>query len=144
MSNQQMHPNTRQVGGKHYTAAYQHWDLVADSGMGYFEGQITKYVTRWQKKSGAQDVEKAIHYFEKLVSLYQEGRMRRDWRMGASVTNEFFEKFKEANKLSTEEVTIFIGLLQYKNISELIAIGPLLHTLLKKAQRYGATPYAKI
>jgi len=140
MLNRQEHPNTRQVGGKHYVARYQHWDLCADTGLGYFEGQITKYITRWQKKSGVEDVEKAIHYFEKLVSLYQEGRMRRDWRLATSVTNEFFEKFRETNKLSSEEVTIFIGILQYRNISELIAIGPLLHGLLKKAQRYGATP----
>ena len=140
MSSPQAPPNTRQVGGAHYNATYQHWDLVADSGIGYFEGQITKYVTRWQKKNGAQDVEKAIHYFEKLVSLYQEGRMYQARHWAAPVASEYFKKFLAANKLSSEEITIFIGLLQYRSISELIAVGPLLHALLKKAQNYGATP----
>jgi Protein of unknwon function (DUF3310) len=64
--------NTRQVGGAHYrdtAAEYQHWDLVADTDMGYFEGQITKYVARWRKKNGRQDLEKALHYCDKLMEL---------------------------------------------------------------------------
>lgn len=64
-----MNANDRQVGGGHYAASYQHWDLVADLGLGYFEGQITKYVARWRKKNGLQDLEKAMHFLEKLVEL---------------------------------------------------------------------------
>lgn len=61
--------NETQVGGAHYKGPYQHWDLVWDCDMGYFTGQITKYIARHAKKNGLQDVQKAIHFARKLVEL---------------------------------------------------------------------------
>ena len=62
--------NQRQVAGDHYKKAkYQHWDFAADNRLGYFEGQITKYVTRWREKNGIQDLEKALHFADKLYEL---------------------------------------------------------------------------
>lgn len=61
-----------QVGGEHYKAGYQHWSLVADTGMGYFEGQISKYLSRHNKKNGLQDVEKSGHFALKLLELRKE------------------------------------------------------------------------
>jgi hypothetical protein len=69
-------PNSYQVGGQHYATEYQHWDMVADAGMNYFEGQITKYLSRWRKKNGLEDLRKSLHYAEKLYKLYQEDRMK--------------------------------------------------------------------
>jgi hypothetical protein len=66
--------NARQVGGAHYKANYQHWDLVADLGLGYFEGQITKYIVRHQQKEGLKDVLKCQHFIEKLIELACQGR----------------------------------------------------------------------
>lgn len=65
--------NARQVGGLHYRTPYQHWDLVADCGLGYFEGQITKYLSRHNKKNGLQDVQKAAHFLDKLIELRELG-----------------------------------------------------------------------
>jgi hypothetical protein len=39
------------------------------SNLGYFEGNIVKYVSRWQDKGGVQDLQKAKHYLEKLLEL---------------------------------------------------------------------------
>ena len=64
-----MAANERQVGGTHYQAEIQHWDYVLANGLGYLEGQITKYVTRWRKKGGVEDLEKARHYLEKLIEV---------------------------------------------------------------------------
>lgn len=61
--------NAKQVGGLHYKTAYQHWDLVRDLRLGYFEGQITKYITRHRVKNKRQDLEKAQHFAEKLLEL---------------------------------------------------------------------------
>jgi hypothetical protein len=59
--------NQKQVGGSHYNQVQvQHWDLMLQNRVPYLEAQITKYVTRWKKKHGAQDVEKSTHYLEKL------------------------------------------------------------------------------
>lgn len=60
--------NDRQVGGKHYYSTYQHWDLVNDVGLDYYEGCATKYLTR-RKGSRKEDLEKAIHFLEKRMTL---------------------------------------------------------------------------
>ncbi len=63
-------PNTSQVGGSHYQSKFQHWDLVNTVLHGrYLEGCVTKYM-RWRKKNGVEDLKKAIHYIEKIISLY--------------------------------------------------------------------------
>ena len=61
--------NETQVGGTHYAATYQHWDLVWDTKMGYFPAQITKYISRHTKKNGLQDVQKALHFATKYAEL---------------------------------------------------------------------------
>lgn len=33
----------------------------------YFQGQITKYVMRWRRKGGIQDLKKALHVLEKYI-----------------------------------------------------------------------------
>lgn len=66
-----MTANNRQVGGTHYkTGGEEHWDRQFRlNGAGYFIGCITKYVERYRDKNGIQDLEKAIHYIEKLIEL---------------------------------------------------------------------------
>jgi hypothetical protein len=61
--------NETQIGGTHYRTPIQHWDYVIANGLGYFEGQITKYVTRWRKKNGLQDLYKARHFLDKLIEV---------------------------------------------------------------------------
>jgi hypothetical protein len=62
-----MKANDTQVAGNHYCTPIQHWDYVIANDLGYFEGQITKYITRWRKKNGLQDLHKARHFLEKLI-----------------------------------------------------------------------------
>ncbi len=62
--------NDRQVGGNHYqTMTIQHWDFVAANDLDYFQGVITKYICRWKKKGGIEDLEKAKHYLEKYLEI---------------------------------------------------------------------------
>lgn len=61
--------NERQVGGAHYKSDIQHWDFVYANDLDYFQGQITLYITRWKKKGGLQDLEKAKHFLEKYIEL---------------------------------------------------------------------------
>ena len=62
-----MSANDRQVGGKHYQTPIQHWDYVLANDIPYMEGQIIKYLVRWRKKGGLQDLHKARHYLDKLI-----------------------------------------------------------------------------
>jgi hypothetical protein len=62
--------NETQVGGDHYKAKpIQPWDFIAANQLGYFEGNIVKYVSRWRDKGGINDLKKARHYLDKLIEL---------------------------------------------------------------------------
>src|SRR5262245_9404072 len=54
----------------HYASEYQHWDLAIAIPMGYLEGCSTKYVIRWRKKGGMDDLHKALHYLDKLIETF--------------------------------------------------------------------------
>jgi hypothetical protein len=65
-----MKANESQVGGEHYKAkAIQPWDYITSNNLGYLEGNIIKYVSRWKDKGGIQDLEKARHYLDKLIEI---------------------------------------------------------------------------
>ena len=59
----------RQVGGTHYATPIQPWDYIIANGMGFLDGNVVKYVTRFRAKDGVQDLEKARHYLDKLIEV---------------------------------------------------------------------------
>jgi hypothetical protein len=66
----QENANARQEGGTHYKQlSIQPWDYIVSNNLGYLEGNIVKYVTRWQTKNGVQDLLKAKHYLDKLLEI---------------------------------------------------------------------------
>ena len=63
-----MSANKIQVGGTHYKVKQiQPWDYIAANELGFFEGNIVKYVSRWKDKAGVEDLKKARHYLDKLI-----------------------------------------------------------------------------
>lgn len=62
-----------QVGGSHYKSLkIQPVEYIHANGIGYFEGNVIKYVTRWKDKNGIADLEKAKHYIELLIEQEQK------------------------------------------------------------------------
>ena len=62
-----------QVGGNHYKdLAIQPVEYIFKNNIGYFEGCVIKYVTRWKNKGGVQDLEKAKHFLELLIELQEQ------------------------------------------------------------------------
>jgi len=60
--------NDVQVAGNHYKdKAIQPWDYIVANNLGYLEGNIIKYVSRWRDKGGVDDLLKARHYLDKLI-----------------------------------------------------------------------------
>lgn len=112
--------NIRQVGGRHYCTGgdnYQHWDLVAETGMGYFEGQVTKYVSRWRKKNGIQDLQKALHFLEKLITISTDRDRDRDRTHITKV-----KRFAEAAKLTAVEYTIIQDMVSWHQVDDLCLV----------------------
>ena len=65
--------NEQQVGGAHYAVkAIQPWDYIIANNLGYLEGNIVKYVSRWKDKGGIEDLKKAQHYLQKLIEVSHE------------------------------------------------------------------------
>lgn len=108
--------NARQVGGAHYRAELQHWDVIEAYGIGYLEGCASKYVTRARKKNGLQDVEKCGHYIEKLIELHDNGEGRQP---RGKVPLYVCFQFVEMNKLTALEGTIATLLLTWTSVSQL-------------------------
>jgi hypothetical protein len=66
--------NDVQVAGTHYKSkAVQPWDYIVANNLGYLEGNIVKYVSRWKDKGGVDDLRKARHYLDKLIEV-QDGK----------------------------------------------------------------------
>lgn len=62
--------NDMQVGGDHYMdRQIQPWDYIVSNDLGFLEGNIIKYVTRWKYKNGVDDLRKAQHYLAKLIEV---------------------------------------------------------------------------
>ena len=76
-----MSANNYQVGGKHYVGQQiQPWDFIVSHDMGFLEGNIVKYVSRYKYKDGLSDLEKALHYLTKLIEVTNE-RNRQNERL---------------------------------------------------------------
>ncbi len=99
-----VNPNTMQVGGTHYQAEYQVWDFTEKHGLGHLEACIIKYICRWRSKgNGPADLEKAIHYVDKLIDLHKtKGRVPKGC---ASVFDlQYFSNMQELDQ--TEEFAV--------------------------------------
>lgn len=70
-----MAANEEQVGGAHYKGKpIEHWDFVLMHNIPYLEAQVIKYMMRWRKKNGVEDLRKARHFVDKLIETELEQR----------------------------------------------------------------------
>lgn len=63
-------PLAQQVDGNHYKdLKIQPVEYIHANNIGYMEGNVIKYVSRWRAKNGIRDLEKAKHYIDLLIEL---------------------------------------------------------------------------
>ncbi len=59
---------SEQVGGSHYReVVIQPVEYIMANSIPYCEGNVIKYVTRWRRKGGLDDLRKARHYLDLLI-----------------------------------------------------------------------------
>lgn len=59
-----------QEGGTHYrNMAIQPIEFIHANGIGFAEGCVIKYATRWHNKNGVEDLKKARHFLDLLIEL---------------------------------------------------------------------------
>ena len=60
----------KQVGGNHYSKlAIQPVEYINKNKLSYLQGNVIKYVTRYNDKNGVEDLQKAKHYIDLLIEL---------------------------------------------------------------------------
>ena len=93
-----MSANDEQVGGRHYIEkTIQPWDYIIANNMGYLEGNIIKYVSRYQEKGGVEDLIKASHYLDKLIEV-KRNESKRISEITVSTTPAAGEKINQVWK----------------------------------------------
>ena len=57
-----------QVGGSHYKdMGIQPVEYILANNLGFIEGAVIKYVSRWKAKNGVEDLRKARHFLDMLI-----------------------------------------------------------------------------
>jgi len=128
-----MQANEMQVGGQHYQSEYQHWDFVQDALMGlYLEGQITKYISRWRKKNGIQDLEKALHFTRKLYEIEADplGKLQ-----AAENVSELVDRFCVANGIDLVEGAIIMNVATWEDKETLARVMGAIQSLIDRNTR---------
>ena len=124
-----MNANETQVGGDHYRNSFQHWDLAHELDLGYFEGQITKYITRHRFKKGKEDLEKAVHFTQKLLELARiENRQPRH----KFATMARMTQYAEANKLLPLEYACITSVVGWSVVQDLEMLEERLARLMRE------------
>lgn len=137
--------NDIQVGGNHYASEYQHWDWAINVGMGYLESAATKYVLRWRKKNGKEDLGKARHYVQKLIEVAPVELIRRQYgRPYKEYIQIETDRFVHINKISDNEKDICYLLSEWENTDQLRTVMQIIDRmiliLLQEEQLRGEVP----
>ena len=60
----------KQIGGNHYKSfAIAPIEFITKNKLSFIQGCIVKYICRYDKKNGKEDLDKIIHYCELLKEL---------------------------------------------------------------------------
>lgn len=89
-ANEPENPLSYQVGGSHYKdLEYQPIEFFEDLHLDAFRANIIKYLARWRKKGGVEDLKKARHY----AQIYQAYE-----RLKCDAISRFVSQFPEDTK----------------------------------------------
>jgi hypothetical protein len=127
--------NSRQVAGTHYQSALQHWDIVDTWGVGYLEGCCTKYLSRFRKKNGLQDLQKADHYLQKLIEARSDHERQ---QLGNPVPRVEVARFLAENGITGLETAILHIVFEWTQLAQLKVARHLLAALI--AEYEGSNP----
>ena len=62
----------KQIGGNHYTSfKIPPIEVISKNTLSFIQGCIIKYICRFDKKNGVEDLDKIIHYCELQKELLQ-------------------------------------------------------------------------
>lgn len=57
-----------EIRPEYYKGKIEVWDFILDKELNFLAGNVVKYICRYQRKNGIEDLIKAKTYLEKLIS----------------------------------------------------------------------------
>ena len=67
--------NEKQIGGDHYDRmAIQPIEYIMANNLGFAEGNVIKYISRYKFKDGVRDLKKARQYIDALIEQMERER----------------------------------------------------------------------
>ena len=130
--------NKQQVGGSHYQNLqnFHHWDIVLKLRVPYLEACSTKYVTRWRKKDGMRDLQKALGYLNKLEEYSSDNPHTLPKRIQQELPyiRAQVAEMARANGLNDIERAYIERLCVWTELEELAAARELLFLLMDEAE----------
>jgi hypothetical protein len=144
-----------QIGGKHYEAEYQHWDWAIDVRLGNLETPATKYIFRWYKKNGIEDLRKARSYLLKIKEVYFNNRYNNQclhvdtWPQARDKAEVMFSYFVDEAEVPTVEADLCLKIAQWETDIDLNIIIRQIERHINAATRaavrqQGVTPLAPL
>ena len=74
-------PQDRQVGGSHYKFfKIQPYEFIAKNNLSFYQGNVIKYVVRYLKKGGTEDLDKIIHYTQLEIKRLEDEEMKAKYK----------------------------------------------------------------
>jgi len=105
------HPNHYNKGG------IETIDFIVDKNMGFFVGNITKYISRHRYKNGIEDLKKALWYFNRLMKETIERHENKTIRNYIPVIAENkidADNYAREQGLTKDESAVIYFLLRYQ------------------------------
>jgi hypothetical protein len=59
------------INPDYYRGGIETADYIDSHSMDYFQGNVIKYVTRYKRKNGLEDLKKAEWYLQRLIKQYE-------------------------------------------------------------------------
>lgn len=88
MRKKMMNEQVQQVGGNHYDAPIKPWDEFKRLNVTWAQGELAKYLCRWPKKGGIQDLQKALSIVQKYKNSPEPVTYKGNYR------EEFLEQYR--------------------------------------------------
>ncbi len=111
-----------QIGGSHYKGyKYEPVKFVMNMNFDFIQGSILKYLVRYRKKNGLEDLRKAKHFAEIGSSYYTKAPASQDTYDEVNKTRkvEAFTSQEQFNKPTQSFLTIAITLIRNYQMKEL-------------------------
>lgn len=73
----------KEIRPEHYAGKIQVIDFAIANNLGFLEGNIVKYVTRYRKKNGLEDLYKALTYLNALIGAVEKEKADESFPVGS-------------------------------------------------------------